>query len=212
MANFSKSEKAILNKQAQILPDGALTRVPNWLSETEQTRLQQAMQDYPWESPEIKVFGRWHQIPRQQVWFAFEAASYRYSGKDHIALAMPQELRELCARINEQWGIEMNSVLLNHYCDGRDSMGWHADNESELAPNQPIVSLTLGAARDFILRHNTSKQRVKLPLNPGELLIMWPPMQHHWQHSVPKRASADPRINLTFRCLSALSESAADQQ
>ncbi|MEO1452156.1 MAG: alpha-ketoglutarate-dependent dioxygenase AlkB, partial [Bacteroidota bacterium] len=85
---------------------------------------------------------------------------------------------------------------------GQDSMGWHSDDEPELGSNPVIASISLGAERDFQLRH---KSRSDLPtetlrLTHGSLLLMAGPTQHHWKHQLPKRKRvSEPRINLTFR-------------
>mmetsp|Transcript_31352 Transcript_31352/g.74806 ORF Transcript_31352/g.74806 Transcript_31352/m.74806 type:complete len:287 (-) Transcript_31352:76-936(-) len=99
-----------------------------------------------------------------------------------------------------------NYVLLNHYRTGVESMGYHSDDESSLDPACPIVSISLGATRSFDIRPKKMKQGDKqsriarIPLRDGDMLVMFPPMQQHYEHSVPveKRVLGD-RINLTFR-------------
>jgi alkylated DNA repair dioxygenase AlkB len=100
-------------------------------------------------------------------------------------------------------GQDFNCVLCNLYRDGRDSMGWHADNERELGPAPVIASISLGAERQFQLKSRTdSTQRHALLLEHGSLLVMAGDLQQHWLHQLPKTARVDrPRINLTFRCI-----------
>jgi alkylated DNA repair dioxygenase AlkB len=92
---------------------------------------------------------------------------------------------------------------LNYYRDGKDSNGWHADNEKELGTNPTIASLSFGAARTFQLKHNTIKENKKsILLEHGSLLLMKGPTQHFWKHQIPKTAKpTGPRINLTFRII-----------
>ena len=96
---------------------------------------------------------------------------------------------------------EFTSVLLNKYRDGKDSNGWHSDDEKELGINPIIASVSLGAERFFHLRHKKiKKERHKIKLAHGSLLIMGGEMQHYWQHQIAKtQKQIDPRINLTFR-------------
>ena len=96
-----------------------------------------------------------------------------------------------------------NAVLLNLYRDGKDSNGWHADNEKELGKNPVIASISLGQERFFHLKHRTIKEeRFKLKLAHGSLLLMSGSLQHHWLHQIPKTTRPlEPRINLTFRAL-----------
>jgi len=99
-------------------------------------------------------------------------------------------------------GESFNCVLANLYRDGKDSNGWHADNEKELGRNPVIASISLGAARRFDLKHNTKVDSKQLVLPHGSLLIMGGMMQHHWKHCIAKTAKIiQPRINLTFRKL-----------
>jgi len=69
-----------------------------------------------------------------------------------------------------------------------------------LGENPMIASLSLGSARDFVLKHNQRSDLKKVfSLNSGSLLLMGKGIQKNWKHALPKRAHAGPRINLTFR-------------
>ena len=97
-------------------------------------------------------------------------------------------------------GKKFNSALLNYYRNGKDSMGWHADDEPELGKNPVIASVSLGAERKFQFKHKTiPKSLINITLSPGSLLIMQGATQHHWLHQVPKVKDAGERINITFR-------------
>ena len=95
------------------------------------------------------------------------------------------------------------TVLLNCYRDGKDSNGWHADNEKELGKNPVIASISLGQERFFHLKHRSIKsQRHKILLEHGSLLLMKGETQHHWLHQIPKTTQKiGERINLTFRII-----------
>jgi alkylated DNA repair dioxygenase AlkB len=90
---------------------------------------------------------------------------------------------------------------LNLYRDGRDGMGWHADDELELGRDPVIASVSFGAPRRFCLRHRRRKdQRLDVSLGNGSLLLMAGATQHQWVHAVPKTAiPVGQRVNLTFR-------------
>src|SRR5471030_1528959 len=97
-------------------------------------------------------------------------------------------------------GRSFNSVLLNYYRDERDSMGFHADDETELGPDPAIASVSFGAPRTFILKHKRLPKTLKLDLGGGSLLLMAGKLQHFWQHGINKeRTQRGPRISLTFR-------------
>ncbi len=104
-------------------------------------------------------------------------------------------------------GHSYNFVLVNRYSDGNHCIGEHRDDESELNPDVPIASLTLGASRDFYFKHADARSgrdrsiaKVQLVLDDGLLLLMEKPTNRHWYHALPRRKKCSGvRINLTFR-------------
>jgi len=117
----------------------------------------------------------------------------------------------LKSQIEHCAGVSFNSVLLNWYRDGQDSLSWHADNEKELGINPVIASASFGETRDFLVRRNDNPSvRLTLPLKHGTLLVMQGELQHYWQHSIPKRRKVSGfRFNLTFRKIGIIRESIA---
>jgi len=96
----------------------------------------------------------------------------------------------------------LNVCLLNFYEDGQQRIGWHADRE-EIGRTTPIMSISLGAERQFLIRSQTNGRtdRCSLTLRNGSLTMMTPECQLHYLHSVPKESEVSTgRINLTFRC------------
>lgn len=159
-----------------------------------------------WQQEEILIFGRRTAVPRLVAWHGDPLASYTYSGTRHEPSAWTSPLLEIRARIAALTGAAFNSVLLNLYRDGRDSMGWHSDDEPELGRNPQIASVSLGATRRFRMQHRRRKsEALTVDLAHGSLLLMAGQTQHHWRHSVPKTAArVGERINLTFRAISPL--------
>jgi len=153
-----------------------------------------------WIQPQIRMFGKWVDQPRLIAWQSSEGLSYSYSGITLTASPYSDLVEGIARKIEFKTGLTFNSVLINYYRDGKDSMGWHADNEPELGENPMIASLSLGSARDFVLKHNQRSDLKKVfSLNSGSLLLMGKGIQKNWKHALPKRAHAGPRINLTFR-------------
>ena len=114
-----------------------------------------------------------------------------------------QELLEIKQQIETKTEAIFTTCLLNLYRNGKDSNGWHADNEKELGKNPVIASITLGQERFFHLKHRTHKNlKHKLLLEHGSLLLMQGETQHHWLHQIAKTAKPiSERINLTFRVI-----------
>ena len=164
--------------------------------------LERLQQEVPWKQESITVYGRRHAMPRLTCWMADPGCGYRYSGLDNAIEPWTPLTAAIRRRVAAAADQEFNSLLLNLYRDGRDAMGWHADDEAELDPEAPIASLSLGASRTLRFR---SRQRDRAPslaveLGHGDLLLMDPPTQQHWQHGLPRRLKVDtPRLNLTFR-------------
>lgn len=119
----------------------------------------------------------------------------------------PLTLNKVRERIEEFTGERFNSVLLNMYRNGQDSMGYHADDEPELGPEPVIASLTLGGVRRFRMKRNDGAcDPVAVDLASGSLLLMQGRSQADWKHAIPKtRRVVEPRLNLTFRQVSTLS-------
>jgi len=155
----------------------------------------------PWRQDPIKIFGKLILQPRLTAWVGDEGARYRYSGLNLQPAPWSAELGSIKVRLESGTGFKFNSALLNLYRDGRDSMGWHRDNEPELGPNPVIASVSLGATRLFKLRHYQDKAlKLDIPLENGSVLIMQGSTQHFWEHSIPKTSRpVGPRLNITFR-------------
>ena len=160
-------------------------------------------QSLAWEQPLVTVYGKQHRTPRLTCWVADPGCSYRYSGLQQAIHPWTLELETLRQLLLDQLGVRFNSLLLNRYRDGADRMGWHADDEPELDDQAPIASLSLGVARDLRFRPRRGHEPAfALNLGDGDLLVMDPPSQRHWQHALPPRARVvAERVNLTFRVI-----------
>jgi alkylated DNA repair dioxygenase AlkB len=154
-----------------------------------------------WRQEPILIYGRKVMQPRLTAWYGDANASYRYSGIEMNPMPWIPVLTLIRDRIQQQTGFEFNSVLLNQYRDGKDSMGWHRDNEPELGNHPVIASVSFGSARRFLFRkYRQNDQKSEVILDHGSLLIMKGECQTLWEHSIPKMMRVtDARINLTFR-------------
>jgi alkylated DNA repair dioxygenase AlkB len=180
-----------------------MTYLPAWLTSEEADRAFAELRDeVAWEERAIVVAGREILQPRLIGWAGVER--YRYSGQTLEAREPTPALAALTARVSEAAGASFNHVLLNRYRDGRDSIGFHADNEPELGRDPLVAAVSLGAVRRFVVQRK-GKRRGKprtWRLEHGSLLVMGGTMQHHWYHAVPREsAPTGERINVTFRTL-----------
>jgi alkylated DNA repair dioxygenase AlkB len=154
-----------------------------------------------WKQDHIKLYGKEIPLPRLTAWYGDSGKAYTYSGITSKPNPWNKGLLYLKEQIERCAGVAFNSVLLNWYRDGEDSLNWHADDEKELGVNPVIASANFGETRDFLVRRNDDPStKLVLPLKHGTLLIMRGELQHHWQHSIPKRKKVNgSRFNLTFR-------------
>jgi alkylated DNA repair dioxygenase AlkB len=140
-------------------------------------------------------------LPRLTASYGEE--SYDYSALRFTPQPWTPRLLTLRTLAEDLAGEPMNTLVLQRYRDGADRLGWHADDSPRLGPRPSIVSISLGASRDFEVRHRQDRtERLCLPLHCGDVLVMRQDMQQHYQHRVPSLATADAvqeRINLTFR-------------
>ena len=156
----------------------------------------------PWRQEEIVVYGRRVLQPRLTAWYGDAGARYAYSGLPLSPLPWTPLLADLKARAERAAEARFDSLLINLYRDGRDSVSWHSDAEPELGPAPVIASLSLGAPRRFQLRSRPPlpPARAEYALGHGDLLLMRGSVQREWAHQVPKTAArVGPRLNLTFR-------------
>ena len=199
MELFSPADKP---ERSIELPDADILYVPEFLAKVQADALFDELQhNTPWRQDPVRVFGKWYPQPRLTALYGKEGLKYSYSGLTMETISMTRTLSALEKKLAEAYQTEFNIILLNLYRDGRDSNGWHSDDEAELGKNPVIASISLGEERVFHLRHKSRKElKYKINLGHGSLLLMKGSTQHHWQHQIPKsRRMMKPRINLTFR-------------
>lgn len=162
------------------------------------------LSDVKWRETKTVVYGQEFDTPRLSAWYGDEGAAYSFSGNRHEPFPWTKDLLSIKERIETVSPVTFNSVLLNFYRTGKDSVGWHRDDESEFGKNPVIGSVSFGETRPFQLKHKFDKtqQKIVIPLQHGSLLIMKGSTQHFWEHQIPKTTkSIRPRINLTFRVI-----------
>jgi alkylated DNA repair dioxygenase AlkB len=186
------------------MPDADIVLYPHFFSTPESDAcFQHLLVHTAWTQEYMRLWGKTVALPRLTAWYGDGGKSYTYSGITVHAYPWPPLLRTLKDRIEQVATVRFNSVLLNWYRDGRDSVSWHSDDEPELGPHPVIGSVSFGATRRFQFKHKYhSSQRASVDLSHGSLLLMQGATQHHWLHCLPKTTRAcGPRINLTFRVI-----------
>jgi len=170
------------------IPDGDLTFSRTWRESESVDWMECLRKEIEWEQHRIKIFGQWVDCPRLSAWYGDPGAMYSYSGLSLTPKAWTPTLLEVRNQLAETIERPFNSVLLNLYRNGNDSMGWHSDDEWELGLNPVIASISLGDSRMMKFRHRSDPEVSKfaLELSTGSLLIMAGTTQKFWQHEIPK--------------------------
>lgn len=153
-----------------------------------------------WERKVVQTPGGPKTMPRMISWHADTGLTYTYVGVRHQWQDWTPALVEVRDRLQGVTGIRFNGVLANFYENERDSVSPHADDEDDMEEGFPIASVSLGATREFIVKHMTTGSRHVIPLEHGSLLVMGGETQKVSRHGIPKaKRTIGPRINLTFR-------------
>ena len=156
----------------------------------------------PWMQNHLRFGEKVVPEPRLVSWHGADA--YTYSGLTLAPNPWTPTLLALRDRLQDLTGARFNSVLLNLYRSGRDSIGMNADDEPELGRDPVIASVSLGDERRFRFeRKDRSLRGVGIDLAHGSLVVMRGATQRNWKHGIDKIRSDRERINLTFRMLQA---------
>lgn len=189
------------------LPEARVVLHATLFTAPEADRLLRELRDTTaWRQDAMKIYGKEVLLPRLTAWYGDPGTRYVYSGIVNEPLTWTPALAEVKAAAEAAAGVVFNGVLLNRYRDGRDSMGWHSDDEPEFGEDPIIASASFGGTRNFQLKHKRRKElKAGVELTHGSLLIMSGGTQANWLHQVPKTAKpVGERLNLTFRRIVAL--------
>lgn len=186
-----------------VIENGEYIFYPNFFPKSESDILLKGLRNnIVWKQESMNMYGKKINFPRLTAWYGNNDKSYSFSGIILQQLPWTSEILLIKNKIELISKTVFNSVLLNLYRDGNDSISWHTDAEKELGINPIIASVNFGATRKFQLRHIKTKEKLEIELTHGSLLIMQGELQHFWQHQVPKTSKpVGERINLTFRVI-----------
>ncbi len=187
------------------LPQSDISYYPDFLNSREADKYLQVLRStIPWQQDQIKVFGKTYPQPRLTSLHADNSKPYSYSNITMVPHEFTKELIQIKNKIEAiTQPIQFTTCLLNLYRNGRDSNGWHADDEVSLGKDPVIASISLGQQRFFHFKHKKDPSlKHKMVLEHGSLLLMKGSTQHYWLHQIPKTTRPiGERVNLTFRVI-----------
>jgi alkylated DNA repair dioxygenase AlkB len=184
------------------LPNADCTFYPDFFTQTEaDIYLDELKQAVNWSQETISMYGKTINVPRLSAWYGEPNLSYEYSGIKSISQYWLPQLKTIKDKVELITKCTFNSVLINLYRDGNDSVDWHSDDELELGKNPTIASISFGEERKFHLKNKLDKNvKTDILLPHGSLLLMCGTTQNHYLHKIAKsKRYMKPRINLTFR-------------
>lgn len=157
--------------------------VPGWVS-GEDTLFEQIVAIAPWAGHERWMYDRVVEEPR--------LTTRQWDDP-------PEPIPAMATALSERYGLDLSVVSANLYRDGRDSVAWHGDRVGRKRDETVVAILSLGSPRRFLLRPKTGGRSLRLTPAAGDLLVLGGTCQRTWEHSVPKCASAGPRVSVMFR-------------
>jgi alkylated DNA repair dioxygenase AlkB len=187
LALFDSGESTIVDDDR-----GRITYLPAFVDEhTAKAWFAELRAGVHWHSERRLMYDREVDVPRLM-------GHYRL---DPPPPSTPTVILDAAARVTNQLQVPFNSVGLNLYRDGRDSVAPHNDHLNEIAEGFPIALLSLGATRRMTVRAKEEPRRViHVDLDPGSLFVMDYATQIHYTHAIPKTsAQVGERISLAFR-------------
>jgi hypothetical protein len=163
----------------------------------------------------VRLFGRPGKIRRDALWFARESADgllplYRTFKNAYgapsttagiAAAAPPAAMPAWLAACLDALAVTLGTPPFNHavvhrYLDGNDFISDHHDKYMDIAPESAIVSLSLGATRDFRVAGQT------FAVADGDAVVIPYALNKRAKHGVPRRAHrAGVRYSLTARAI-----------
>jgi alkylated DNA repair dioxygenase AlkB len=188
--------------QSKGLPSNMLEYIPDFFNVQESDYLRSLfISEIPWKQRVQKMWDKEILTPRLTAWFGEIGTDYSTSGKIADPLPWTKELLEIKQHVEPFAGVKFNSVLLNYYRDGNDSVAWHSDKENILGRRPVIASVSFGQVRSFDIRNKQDhNEKYSIKLEHGSFLLMKAGLQEGWEHRIAKSEKPmKARINLTFR-------------
>jgi alkylated DNA repair dioxygenase AlkB len=176
-AGFARAERRDLGSGAW------LEEVPGWAQGSD-VLFEALLEGAPWASHERRMYDRMVVEPR--------LTTRQWDDP-------PPPLPAMAGALSERFDSDLSVISANLYRDGQDSVAWHGDRVARTRAQTVVAILSLGSPRRFLLRPKGGGRSLRLEPAPGDLLVLGGTCQRTWEHSVPKRAQAGPRISVMFR-------------
>ncbi|QEM04973.1 alpha-ketoglutarate-dependent dioxygenase AlkB [Mucilaginibacter rubeus] len=180
--------------QSKSLPKEMLEYTPGLFRKEESDYLlEKFISESPWKQRLQKMWDKEVLTPRLTAWYG--------ERMEEEPIPWTPELLMIKAKVEPLAGVEFNSVLLNYYRDGNDSVAWHSDKVNVLGKRPVIASVSFGQVRSFDIRNKGDHgEHYSVRLEHGSFLLMKAGLQEAFEHRIAKSVKPmKARVNLTFR-------------
>lgn len=157
--------------------------VPGWVTGADGL-FDRLLDAAPWKAFERPMYDRVVDVPRLET--------RRWPDR-------PELLERMARCLGRRYGVRLPSISANLYRDGNDSVAWHGDRIGHVRADAVVAIVSLGATRTLLLRPDGGGPSIAFPLQSGDLIVQGGTCQRTFEHCVPKRAHAGPRISVMFR-------------
>jgi alkylated DNA repair dioxygenase AlkB len=168
--------------------DSWVDHSPGWLSGSDEL-FADLIAQAPWGQRRRWMYDRHVDEPRLTSWHKVDEARF----------APPTVVEDARAALSEYYEVTFDSVGLNLYRQGSDSVAWHRDRIPASVADPVVALVSLGEPRRFLLRPARGGRSRRFKLGQGDLLVTGGQAQRRFEHSVPKAARAGPRMSIAFR-------------
>jgi len=157
----------------------------------------------PWKQSVLKLYDKEVITPRLIAWYGDVNPGSYLSEKITDVSPWTPDLLMIKSRIEPLANMQFNSVLLNYYRDGSDSVAWHSDKSSSPGKKTVVASVSFGQVRSFDIRNKQDhSEKYSIKLENGSYLLMKAGLQDGWEHRIAKSTKPmKARVNLTFRLI-----------
>ncbi len=175
-------------ERIQLDGDSWVDHCPGWLSGSDGA-FEELLHDMEWSQRRRRMYDREVDEPRLTSWRKVDAQTADSS----------QWMEDARASLSTRYAVQFDSVGINLYRDGADSVAWHRDRIPPEIVDPVVALVSLGQPRTFLLRPQGGGTSRSFRLGHGDLLVTGGQTQRRFEHSVPKVKVSGPRMSVAFR-------------
>ena len=175
-------------ERMQLDADSWVDYCSSWMSGYDQA-FGELLHDVAWSQRRRWMYDRQVDEPRLTSW----------QKSDQQSAVAHRWMEDARASLSERYGVRFDSVGINLYRDGADSVAWHRDRIPPEIVDPVVALVSLGEPRRFLLRPQGGGRSRAFRLGHGDLLVTGGRTQRRFEHSVPKVKAAGARMSIVFR-------------